>query len=397
MHVLILFAVLAAALPGLADVVAVDDLGHSFSSTGSTPDAVLAGGQEFATGFYKIQDMAWHGRDLWIANSPDLTLVRDLNGDGVADEYVLMGRSLGDGQHGLKGIAWGADGKLYLATQDLALMPVGRLDRPMMYHKGEYAPEPFKHASTAPYETAILRCDADGRSLEVVERGLASELRQIGFDDTFHVTRAPCAAMLSNEDAVKEDNDQRTHDQWSFEELAADLGHPLAARSVAAQEELMRRGESIKVGMLKWLKRADLTQRQRTWALWTLGRAGKDDVEIEAWFATQPVSSVDENTRVQCLRIIVFRMREFGFTEEMPNSVVLALHDPVPGVRMQAEEAIGQARQRLAALIDLLAEEQQADIRRLACRIVAEAGDETLLSRIQSDARPLVRSALSPQ
>ena len=29
----------------------------------------------FATGFNAIQGLAWHGRDLWIANAPDLTIV----------------------------------------------------------------------------------------------------------------------------------------------------------------------------------------------------------------------------------------------------------------------------------------------------------------------------------
>ena len=43
--------------------------------------------QEFATGFNAIQGLAWHGRELWIANAPDLTVVRDLDGD---DEAVVF-------------------------------------------------------------------------------------------------------------------------------------------------------------------------------------------------------------------------------------------------------------------------------------------------------------------
>ena len=39
----------------------------------------------FASGLNAVQGLAWHGRDLWIANAPDLTLVRDLDGDDVAD------------------------------------------------------------------------------------------------------------------------------------------------------------------------------------------------------------------------------------------------------------------------------------------------------------------------
>src|SRR5262245_37076220 len=37
--------------------------------------------KEFATGFNAIQGLAWKGNDLWVANSPDLTIVRDLDGD----------------------------------------------------------------------------------------------------------------------------------------------------------------------------------------------------------------------------------------------------------------------------------------------------------------------------
>ena len=37
--------------------------------------------KEFATGFNAIQGLAWHGRDLWVANAPDLTMVRDRDGD----------------------------------------------------------------------------------------------------------------------------------------------------------------------------------------------------------------------------------------------------------------------------------------------------------------------------
>src|ERR1051325_11177193 len=46
--------------------------------------------QEVATGLNGIQGLAWKGDQLWIANSPDLTVVRDLDGDGVADEYVRL-------------------------------------------------------------------------------------------------------------------------------------------------------------------------------------------------------------------------------------------------------------------------------------------------------------------
>lgn len=73
---------------------------------------------EFATGFNAIQALAWHGRDLWIANAPDLTMVRDRDGDDAADEYVRFYTDLGNLEHGLHGLNWAPDGKLYMS--DLA-------------------------------------------------------------------------------------------------------------------------------------------------------------------------------------------------------------------------------------------------------------------------------------
>ena len=36
--------------------------------------------KEYATGFNSIQGLAWRGRDLYVANAPDLTIARDLDG-----------------------------------------------------------------------------------------------------------------------------------------------------------------------------------------------------------------------------------------------------------------------------------------------------------------------------
>ena len=69
----------------------------------------------FATGFNTIQAMAWRGRDLWIANAPDLTVVRDLDGDDEADEYVRIYTDLGNLEHALHGLNWAPDGKLYMS------------------------------------------------------------------------------------------------------------------------------------------------------------------------------------------------------------------------------------------------------------------------------------------
>src|SRR5688572_471693 len=59
-------------------------------------DGVADQAKTFARGLNCIQGLAWRGRDLWVANSPDLTIVRDLDGDDVADEYVRVYGNLGN-------------------------------------------------------------------------------------------------------------------------------------------------------------------------------------------------------------------------------------------------------------------------------------------------------------
>ena len=146
----------------------------------------------FATGFNAIQGLAWHGRDLWIANAPDLTVVRDVDGNGVADTYVKLYTDLGNLEHGLHGLNWAPDGKLYMSKGNSK-----GLNKP-----GRYAPKPFRDlwGITAPAEVpdfpapktyntdnyrhayhkpsddwgmdgGVLRCDDGGHNLEIVSRG----------------------------------------------------------------------------------------------------------------------------------------------------------------------------------------------------------------------------------
>ena len=70
---------------------------------------------KFASGFNSIQGLAWKGNDLWVANAPDLTLVRDTNNDDIGDEYVKVYTDLGNLEHGLHGLNFGPDGKLYMS------------------------------------------------------------------------------------------------------------------------------------------------------------------------------------------------------------------------------------------------------------------------------------------
>ncbi len=70
----------------------------------------------FAEGFNSIQAMAWKGNELWIANAPDLTVVRDTDGDDVADEYQIIYTGLNNLRHSLHGLNWGPDHQSVVAV-----------------------------------------------------------------------------------------------------------------------------------------------------------------------------------------------------------------------------------------------------------------------------------------
>jgi putative membrane-bound dehydrogenase-like protein len=188
----------------------------------------------FATGFNCIQDLAWHGRDLWIANAPDLTIVRDFDGDDEADEYIKVYTDLGNLEHGLHGLNWAPDGKLYMSKGNSK-----GLNKP-----GRYAPKPFRDLAgvTAPADVpdfptpekfskdnyrrayhdpeddwgldgGVLRCDDGGKNLEIVARGLRNPW-DITFDSGFHW--------------LGTDNDQTTGDRVFMPFYGAHFGwnHP---------------------------------------------------------------------------------------------------------------------------------------------------------------------------
>ena len=50
-------------------------------------DGVTDEVKTFAEGFNNVQALAWKGDELWVANCPDVTVLRDTDGDDVADEY----------------------------------------------------------------------------------------------------------------------------------------------------------------------------------------------------------------------------------------------------------------------------------------------------------------------
>jgi putative membrane-bound dehydrogenase-like protein len=167
----------------------------------------------FATGFNSVQSIAWRGRDLWVANSPDLTVVRDLDGDDVADEYVKVFTDLGNIEHCLHGLNWGPDGRLYMSKGNSKGVSLGG-DSPK--EPGRIAPKAFRELwgwpgpkgapdlpspQTFTRETykatyqdpaddwgqtgGILRYDPSAPSLEIYARGFRNPW-DIAFDSSFN-------------------------------------------------------------------------------------------------------------------------------------------------------------------------------------------------------------------
>ncbi|MCG8599460.1 MAG: PmoA family protein [Verrucomicrobiales bacterium] len=162
--------------------------------------------KEFATGFNAIQGLAWKGDWLWIANAPELTRVRDTNGDDVADEYIRVYTDLGNLEHALHGLNFGPDGRLYMSkgnSKGLTVVPDRIAPAPFRELWGIEVPEGTPEPEPKPFTPAhyeknyqdprddwgvtggILRCDDDGGNLEIVSRGFRNPW-DIAFDDEFN-------------------------------------------------------------------------------------------------------------------------------------------------------------------------------------------------------------------
>jgi putative membrane-bound dehydrogenase-like protein len=191
----------------------------------------------FATGFNAVQALAWHGGDLWVANSPDLTIVRDLDGDDVADEYVRVFTDLGNLEHGLHGLVWAPDGKLYMSKGNSKGMnmpdryapkpfrelwglptPASAVDFPPSQ---TFKPADYRHAYHDPKDDwglmgGVLRCDDGGKNLEIVARGFRNPW-DIAFDGGFNW--------------LATDNDQNEGDRVMMPFFGAHFGwnHPWSA------------------------------------------------------------------------------------------------------------------------------------------------------------------------
>lgn len=198
-------------------------------------DGVADGRKEFATGFNAIQSLACKDGALWVANAPDLTVVRDLDGDDEADEYVRLYTDLGNLEHGLHGLNWGPDGKLYMSKgnskglnnspdrlapkpfRDLWGMtsPPGAPDfpKPVTFTKDTYQKNYHDPDDDWGLCGGVLRCDEDGSHLEIISRGSRNPF-DMAFDDGF--------------DWLGTDNDQNLGDKFFSPFFGAHFGwgHP---------------------------------------------------------------------------------------------------------------------------------------------------------------------------
>ena len=130
----------------------------------------------YAGGFNSIQGLSYHSGTVYAMHSPYLTALRDLNGDGVADERhdLLTGLGLPPEDNPLRlhcanGVTVGHDGWLYLALGDHGsdvLRPEG--DRLLLEEGG------------------ILRCRPDGYDLHVFATGLRN-IYDVALDEELNV------------------------------------------------------------------------------------------------------------------------------------------------------------------------------------------------------------------
>lgn len=171
-------------------------------------DGTFDAGKPFAGPFHCVQGMAWKqgpkGPELWVANAPDLTVARDTDGDGEADEYVRIATGLGTLEHALDAPSFAPDGYLYFgkgdtpvfgnaprAFRDLAQVEagVGAVDdpEPVTFAQAEW-PAAWRASYRLPTDGhtggGMMRCDASGRNLAIVCRGCRNPWG-MAFDTSF--------------------------------------------------------------------------------------------------------------------------------------------------------------------------------------------------------------------
>ena len=150
-------------------------------------DGVAETVKTFAEGLNSVQAMAWKGNELWVANAPELTVLRDTNGDDVADEYQVIYTGLNNLRHGLHGLNWGPDGWLYMSIGNTWIKP--HAPKPFRDLQGlksddsteypltqvytrETYPKSYHPMNKSEKEGGIFRCRPGGHDLELWARGM---------------------------------------------------------------------------------------------------------------------------------------------------------------------------------------------------------------------------------
>ncbi len=150
-------------------------------------DGVVDKVKTFAEGLNCVQSMAWKGNELWVANAPELTVLRDTDGDDVADEYQIIYTGLNNLRHSVHGLNWGPDGWLYFTMgntwvkpnapkpiRDLQGIPsddVTKYPLTKIYTRDTY-PKSYHPLNKQEMEGGIFRCRAGGHDLELFARGM---------------------------------------------------------------------------------------------------------------------------------------------------------------------------------------------------------------------------------
>ena len=122
---------------------------------------------EYAKGFRAIQGMAWFNNSLYVCHMPFLSVLRDTDGDGKADQkddlFTDLGPTNNQGlnDHIVSGLQFGIDGWLYISTGDKGVPGVTRReDGQKVQIKGG----------------GVLRCRPDGTEMEVFSSGTRNHL-----------------------------------------------------------------------------------------------------------------------------------------------------------------------------------------------------------------------------
>lgn len=133
------------------------------------PDGGAEGAEPtvYASGFRAIQGMAWRDGRLYVSHMPFLSVIRDGDGDGVAEERHDLFRDLGPtnnrglNDHIVSGVQFGMDGWLYISVGDKGVPGATR---------------PEDGVKVQLRGGGVLRCRPDGTGLEVFSSGTRNHL-----------------------------------------------------------------------------------------------------------------------------------------------------------------------------------------------------------------------------